>query len=369
MKNKFFFIIILIIFVSEFRLYPDVDIFGYFENRFYLINAKTEDTIFNKNGNIGDYNRVRLKFKAVPNEKVSVNIALDIFTFHGIIQSPLGVNTSSDTGDFENSIKIDIDRAYAGIHFKRADLTIGKQRIAIGVSYIWAPLDVFNRVNLIEPKEEKPGVNAAKVFIPIRDRSNLTVVFSPGENFINSKSGLRFHTIISNVDFGLTYIEDGKSGSSIYGVDIRGENFIGWWIESAYVKSAINNSFKLVLGFDYTFPVGTGLYWLSEYYYDSGGERSPEKYNYEILNSGERFTLGRNYLFSMIRYGFSEFINFSISYIGNFDDGSYFISPALSYDLFQNVSLSSGLYIPMGTNGEFGRLRGTLFFLWLKMNF
>lgn len=369
MKIRIFFLIILIVFISELSIYPEVDIFGYYENRFYLIFDNSIKTDNANKVNIGDYNRIRLKFKAVPAKKVDVNLALDLYDFHGIIQSPFGVNNGTGAAVSKDNTKIDIDRAYTNIHFKKADLTIGKQRVAIGVSYIWAPLDIFNRVNLMEPKEEKPGVNGVKIFVPIGNNTDITGVFSPEDNFRSSKSGARFHTMLSNIDLGLTYIYDGNDLKSVFGIDLRGENFIGWWLEGGYFVPDTKSYFRLALGFDYTFPVGTGIYWLTEYFYDSGGEKNIEEYNYEILGHGERFTLGRNYIFSMLRYGFSDFTNFSISYIGNIDDESFFINPSLGYNLFQNVTLSTGFYFPMGKQGEFKRIEGMIFYLWIKINF
>ncbi len=365
-------LLLLLFILSVYPLTAEVDIFGYYENRFFLLNHKDISwNNFKEKFKLGDYNRLRLKMKTSPSEKVTVNVAVDFFTFHGFVTSPLGTYENTESSDSESkNVKIDLDRAYVDLYFKKFDITIGKQRVAMGVSYLWAPLDIFNRVNMLEPKEEKPGANAFKIYVPLGKVSSLTGVFSPDDNFSTSKSGFRAQTQVWGIDAAITFIRSGAAETSIYGVDLRGENFFGWWIEAGYFVSPLQKDKKIVLGFDYTFPLKNGLYWLNELYYDSSGEKDSSKYDSTLLFSGDRFTLGQKYFFSMLRYGFSDFTTASIGYIGNLEDGSYFINPTLQYEISQNILISSGIYLPLGKkDGEFNRNNQCIFFLWLKVNF
>ena len=282
-------------------LNAEIEIFGYFENRFFLVdNTLYKWSDFNHKFTLSDYNRLRLKFKAKPSDKATLNFALDFFTFHGQMSSPLGTVTENG-GEYDSSnLRIDLDRAYVDLYFKHFDVSIGKQRIALGVSYLWAPLDVFNRVNMFEPKEEKPGANAVKVYVPLGSSSGLTGVWSPEKNFTYSKSGIRFNTQALGIDLGLTFIHSGDTETAIYGIELRGENFIGWWVEGGYYRSPLVNYFKVVVGFDYTFPLNRGLYWLNEFFYDSGGEEDIAQYDYDLLSSLKRFNLVRKYFFYMV---------------------------------------------------------------------
>lgn len=361
-----------LLFLSASFLMAEVEIFGYYENRFFLLDQRDiprED--FKEKFKLGDYNRLRIKLKASPSKKVTINMAVDFFSFHGIMKSPLGTYEGSGAAAPESEkVTIDLDRAYVDLYFKKFDISIGKQRVAMGVSYLWAPLDIFNRINVLEPKEEKPGANAFKIYIPLGNVSSLTGVFSPDNDFHTSRSGFRAQTQVRGVDAALTFIRSGNSETSIYGMDLRGENFIGWWIEAGYFVSPAQKDKKIVLGFDYTFPINRGLYWLNEFYYDSSGEKDSAAYDFNLLISGDRFTLGRTYFFSLLRYAFSDFLSASVSYIGNWGDGSYFINPTLQYEISQNILISSGLYIPLGKkNGEFRTNDRNIFFIWLKVNF
>jgi hypothetical protein len=372
-KVKYVFIaFVLFAILSGSCLMADMEIFGYFENRFFLLNhLDISWKNLNQKFSLGDYNRLRLKFQASPSKKVRVNVAVDFFSFHGFMTSQLGTYgdpaaASSETG----KVKIDVDRAYVDLYFKGFDIAIGKQRAAMGVSYLWAPLDIFNRVNIFEPKEEKPGANAFKIYIPLGTYSSITGVFSPENDFSSSKSGLRAQTHALGIDMAVTVIRSGLVETSIYGLDLRGENFIGWWIEAGYFVSPGGKDKKIVLGFDYTFPLKRGLYWMNEFYYDSSGEKDSSNYDYQGLLAGERFTLGQKYFFSMLRYSLSDFISAAVSYIGNWGDGSYLLNPTIQYEISQDIMLSTGFYFPLGKkNGEFNRSNQYIFFIWLKVNF
>ncbi len=345
-------------------LYGKYEIFGYFENRLYILeNPEKID--------IGDYNRLRLKQTFSPSKKVSVNVAVDFYTFHGVLKSPLGTTGGSDADETDREkIKIDLDRAYVDLHFKKFDMSIGKQRVALGVSYLWAPLDIFNRINLLEPKEEKPGANAFKLYIPLGPASALTGVFSPGSDTGSSSSAFRAQTQVFRVDSAITFIRSGSNDLSVYGLDLRGENLIGWWIEGGYLQSHNNSDIKLVVGCDYTFSLGNGLYWLNEFYYDSTGAKNPIDYNYEMLLSGKRFTLGRTYLFSLLNYSISQYWGAAFSYIGNLGDGSFILNPMIKYDISQDIQVYSGAYLPLGNHGgEFRHRNQKIFYIWLKVNF
>lgn len=362
-------ILISFILLLNSLLYADSDLFGYFENRFFLINdPEMSWNNIDEKFDIADYIRLRLKYKASPSKKLTLNLAVDFFSFQGTMKSFAGAYDGVENSG-NNNVKIDLDRAYIDLYFKNFDVSIGKQRIAMGISYLWAPLDIFNRINIFEPKEEKPGTNAFKIYIPIGSSSSITGVFATENDFSSSKSGFRAQTQIFSIDTGITFIRSELMETSIYGLDLRGENFIGWWIEAGYFVSPHSNDVKVVLGFDYTFAIKNGLYWLNEFFFDSSGENDSSNYDYNQILSGNRFTLGQKYLLSMLRYSFSSFLSTSITYISNFSDGSYIINPSIQYEISQNILLISGFYFPLGKKGEFKKNKQNLFFIWLKIIF
>ena len=347
----------------------DLETFGYYENRFFILGSgKLSLQNIDENFSLGDYNRLRLQFRSSVSENISLNLAVDLFTFHGIIRSPLGVYETPEQSD---ATYTQLDRAYIDLYFPGFDITVGKQRVALGVSYLWAPLDLFNRVNIFDPAEEKPGVNAIKVYVPIGKTSSLTGVFSPEDNFNSSKSGLRAQTQFAGIDAALTLIHWGLRNQTIYGIDLRGENFIGWWVEGGYFTSPEEKNMKLVVGFDYTFPFKRGIYWLNEFFYDESGEKDSALYDFDRLLNGESFTLAREYYFSSLRFPLSGFLSLSTTYIGNWTDGSYILSPGLNYEITQNATITTGIFFLMGKEGgEFNQEGANdVFYIWFKINF
>ena len=367
-RISFFFLLFFLVGFTFFYSF-DLEAFGYYENRFFMLGSgRLSFRNLSQNFSLGDYNRLRLQFRSEVTDNISLNLAVDFFTFHGIIRSPLGVYENAEPA---GSTHTQLDRAYVDLYFPKFDVTIGKQRVAIGVSRLWAPLDLFNRVNIFEPGEEKPGVNALKVYIPMGKASSLTGVFSPENDFDTSKSGFRAKTHLAGVDAAFTFIHNGTRNQDVYGLDLRGENIIGWWLEAAYFSSSGEQDTKFVIGFDYTFPLKSGIYWLNEFYYDQSGERDSTQYDFDRLLTGDRFTLAREYYFSTLQFPTQGFLSLSLTYIGNWTDGSYILSPGLRYEITQNVALSTGLFFLMGKRGgEFSREGANdVFYIWLKMNF
>ena len=350
-------------------LFSEVKTYGYYENRLFLLDKKEEAfKNFHNKFFLGDYNRLRLQFQSSQPNKYSLNLAIDFFTFHGIINNPVGVY--SETGDAQRTATY-LDRAYLELYFPGFDISIGKQRVAFGVSHLWAPLDLFNRVNIFEPKEEKPGVNAFKIYVPLGTSSAVTGVFSPEKDFRSSKSGLRIKTLLGGVDAAVNIIRQGERDQTIYGIDLRGEAFLGWWVEGGYFTSSAGNHLKVVLGFDYTFSIKRGLFWMTEFFYDESGEKDSAAYDFEKLLAQDRFTLGKKYLLSTLSFPVNNFLSLSAAYIGNWTDGSAILSPSLMYEIAQNLSLNVGYFFLLGKKGgEFNRKEGyNIFYIWIKANF
>jgi hypothetical protein len=344
---------------------------NYFENRFFILSSGLpvlQET--HKEASLSDYTRLRIQASKELETNASVHFALDFFTFHGLLRSPLGAYESQQTNQ-DKRLLLAIDRAHINFYLPGFDIILGKQRLAEGVASVWTSLDIFNRINIFEPTEEKPGINALKIYVPLGKLSALTGIYAIEDDFTSSKSSIRAQTQFARIDAAFTFSHEAKRNQSLLGVDFRGENLIGWWAEAGYFISPHRTNQKIVLGFDYTFPVGRGLYWMTEFLYDQSGEKESSRYDYDKLQSGERYTLGRSYCYSKVSYGMLRYFSASIAYIGNWTDGSFILNPSVLFPLSESVSLNTGFFIPMGNEGgEMNRLEsGLLFFLWLKINF
>ena len=93
---------LLLFFIAghAFLLAFDLETFGYYENRFFILSSgRLSFRNFSENYSLGDYNRLRLQLRSSASENISLNLAVDLFTFHGIISSPLGVYESPEQSD------------------------------------------------------------------------------------------------------------------------------------------------------------------------------------------------------------------------------------------------------------------------------
>jgi len=325
---------------------------GYFENRIFTATGGDHRT--------GGYNSLRIRFFPDISEKINLESAVNFISPYGFWPG--------------HEISI-LDRAYVDFYSSRFDLTIGRQRISWGTSYIWAPLDVFNRVNLIEPKGEREGVNAVRVYVPFGRLSGASAAFAPEGDIPDSRKGIRVFSNLYGVDLGLSFIT-GRN-ERLLGMDLRGDLEVGWWAEIVRLWEGDGAVLKGVMGLDYTFEAGNGLYVLCEYYHDESGE--PDRSRYDFSKLAERNTLARDYLFSLSNYPLRVNLTLSASLTVNLNDNTGILNPYIRYDIFQDVSLTFGAYIFYGPEGgEFqptdkvdpsGIMGSDMLFSWLRVDF
>jgi hypothetical protein len=358
---------------------------GYIENR-TLLNFGSST--------IAARNRARVELGAKPAPNAYLNLTTDFMTLHGDLSRAKALLPA----DSVFSERVSLDRAYMRLSFRRWQLIAGKQRIAWGQSLRWSPFDVFNRINLLEPTEEKPGINAFRLSLPLSATNVIESVIIPQNDLDTSSYGFRSYFNILNIGFEAYAIKNaiskdiptGRLYRDIFGITLKGDLEVGWWFEGAYVSegeelkakgekkksSAIPESrFEMVIGSDYTLPLGDGLYLMLEYRYNGAGESEAQKYDYSQLLTDRRPLLGRNYISLMIRYNFSPQLNSVIIYTANLDDQSGILIPNLQYQVFQDVQMILGSNLFLG-EGEYHLPKGKLPFsinhqvyLWLRADF
>ncbi|MCK4965719.1 hypothetical protein KAS50_01735 [bacterium] len=362
---------------------------GYMDNRFFFTNTKDESFFANIRENIlvGNYNRIRGIAEANPSDNTYLHFAVDYFTFYGDMQEKTGIVDPRENPVQEKIEQITrVDRAYMELHLKKMDITVGMQKIAWGKSLLWSPFDAFKRVNFYEPGEERRGINAVKTYIPLSSVSGIECVYIPESTPKKSRGGLRFTTNHAGTDLAVSAIRNRNDfiEQNIAGFEAKGEYAFGWWLEYAYLNeneiltSHKSNYFKSIIGIDYTFSVGSGLYVMGEYFHDSSGSKH-KQYDYlQILRQG-KFTQARDYIFSTVQYNYSMYTTFQVSAISNLNDGSTIIIPNLKMNILPQVD------VIIGTNAFFGKEGGEFkpqtvseslkfsgssqFYVWTKVHF
>jgi len=337
-------------------------------------------------------NRLRLKLAVNASSWMKLEMAYD---FSPRIQDPLLFSQNVFLGDLESSsyrfddfnarlypgageavssfgVFHNLDRFFVSIKTNFADIFIGRQAIAWGSAYVTNPTDVvapftFNELDT----EERRGVDAIRMRIPLGAMDELDVGYIFGDNFEFSKSAfyVRGKFYIWQTDLALLVM--GFRENLLLGLDIsRSIAGAGFRFEAAYVvpdyfdktiyvpDTSDDPYLRASLGLDYNF--GGNLYVYTEYHINTAAEKDPLNYNDYFLSTafqeGTAYLMGRHYLALGMTYQLSPLIPFSSMILYNLGDNSFSFSPSLEYNIAENIYLSLGAYLAVGKRPEINRL-------------
>jgi hypothetical protein len=364
MKRKLLILLSLLLLSSQ--AFAAADIGGYYKNELVSLFKKDGETL------VADANKLRLRIDSQVRSNVYFRLEPE-YTF-------LVKSEEFPLLDVSEIDKVILDRAYVKINLPAADITAGKQRIAWGTSYLWAPTDVFNpfALSFAIAEEERRGVDAVRVEVPLGALSEIegVVLFDVEPN--KTAKGLRAKTNVGMYDLSLSYVALGETGSQI-GFDTSGELLgLGVRAEAAVInQQGTIEHVKYTLGWNYTFENGVGVD--MEYFYNGIGATDKNNYDWTGLASGDIVQLARNYVFFGASYIIDEITDVNAALMVNADDSSFIIYPAYNRNVFENVDLSFEALLPGGTaGGEFnvttaedpsGFMGSAMAFLKLKFSF
>lgn len=325
-------------------------------------------------------NRVRLNLSYVPTDDVYFDIAYD---FSPRVQdpslfseSPFAVGIASSTYraiDFEpllypnvdssiGSVGIyhNLDRASVQISTDFADISIGRDAVAWGSARVINPTDVVAPYTYDQlDTEDRVGVDAVRVRIPIGVLGEVDTGYIIGTDFDFDKSGIFLRTQMNVVetDFSILLME--LQNDLLIGFDVtRGILGAGFWLETAYVftdlfdenADAANSYLRTSAGLDYSFNGKT--YTFIEYHYNGAGTDRPEDYITNIDQSaykrGGVYLLGVHYLAPGINHQLTPLISLSGQMLINLTDPSTWIAPNVAYNIAEDIHLSVGGLISFG---------------------
>lgn len=336
-----------------------VDVFGYFEPQIigFTLNGETPQLSSNK---------LRVDLDAAFSERVTFTANFDYITYHGAttfylfdflvdaVTAPLPPQ-ARDQYTFEFRNRNFLDNAYLRLSFDRFDLTVGKQQISPGAGYAWNPTDVFNVKDILDPTYEKPGHNAVRLDVPFGEGKQLSVIYSPEQDFGQSGKIIQFKARAGHFDISFTggerywtltdyetfaMVQDRRH---IAGGDIVGELLgIGVWTEAAY-NDMVNSEdyFEGLIGFDYTFD--NGLYILNELYRNEQGESDYRRFDlsdWVRYFSSETKVVCRDQWYAYISYPATDLLTIGGSIITSLNDGSAVLVPAMMYNFDNNMDIT-----------------------------
>lgn len=367
---RFFYIVLVVLWLPLTAVAETFDIFGYFEPQYY--GFATDGMYYQL-----QTNKLRVDFEGEVSNRVSFGANVNLINYNGMEEYdildylPARV-TESIPPDQISSYKIAyhdtvfLDNAYMRIGFQRVDVMVGKQQISYGSGYAWNPTDIFNVKDVLDPTYEQPGQNAIRVDVQLMGELTAMGVYSPGDDFEESKALVRLKTYVSGFDVAVMgavlnhektdYFSFTTSNESrnMYGIDVVGQILgLGVWAEGAYnVMETWDDYMEVLIGVDYTLDNST--YLMGEFYHNSGGRDDYSKYNlndYMRYFTGESRSMGRDNIFCYVDYPATDLMSVGASVIFCISDATAAMVPQLNYNLFQNVDFTVMGNLFMGKPG------------------
>ena len=290
------------------------------------------------------------------------------------LRSPIypGDNEFSSVGVFQN-----FDRASVTTRLPFADVIVGRQAIAWGSARVVNPTDVIAPFSYSElDTEDRPGVDALRVRIPIGALSEVDVGYVFGRDFAVDQSAFfaRSQFNVAETDVSPLFVRFREQ--LLVGIDVvRGIENVGAWIEGTRVFTmgrdvAIGDYFRISTGADYSF--GGETYGFIEYHFNGAGVRDPEDYLVNLNRSTYRdaavYLMGAHYFALGATHQFTPLVALSGQFLANVTDPSFFFAPAIEYNIEQDFYLSAGAFIGIGDRpqgeyfqSEFGGYSNILF--------
>jgi hypothetical protein len=258
-----------------------------------------------------------------------------------------------------------LDRFVFTIKTPAADIMIGRQAVAWGSARVINPTDILAPFGFnVLDKEERTGVDAVRVRVPLGSLDELDVGVVAGDGFKGRTSAffLRGKVNVLKTDVSITAM--GFRDHLLLGLDLaRAIGGAGSWLEVAYVvpDAFLRNGaaggpdyFRASAGVDYNFSAKT--YGFAEYHFNSAGRGEPEAYPLSLgtvpYRDGAVYLLGRHYMSVGSTYQITPLLPFTGLIIANLSDLSIMLAPSLEYNISQNIYVSGGAYIGIGRSPE-----------------
>lgn len=244
---------------------------------------------------------------------------------------------------------------YFGENF---DLSAGRQRIAWGSGRIWNPTDLFNPVSpLAIESGEKRGTDGIHMLVRAGENLTIETAGAIGIDSADVRLGVRLGTTVGSYDLRLVagrFREQAVLGFDFSGYlgdsGFRGEFTHTWDDDREFLRA--------VFSFEHMLPGGINL--LVEYLYNGGAIGNPGAIDLaDFARYDAITTLNRHFLAAQSSLELHPLVSFGALVIADLADGSFFVAPALTWSVAQNVDLLFGVQIFAGDEGEFARYHHT----------
>jgi hypothetical protein len=315
---------------------------------------------------------------------------------------------STETGmTFSYGDTFYVDNAALTLETGRTLLTAGIQQLPWGCGYAWNPTDLWNIKDILDPGYDKPGKAAIKLDQGIGPVS-FTAVAGFAEDYMETPWTVSLSSTVAGfeataltayrtITFENQLYGEGpfKRERYLFGYSLSGQILeIGIHSEGAWNREIPDASFsrmydnataiikpllifgadtdlltsdhaktrtyqQIVAGADYTFGIGSGLFIMSEYFYNGDGKDDSNRYTVEDwmeYMTGDNLSMGKHTLLSGISYPVTDLSTFALYVITNISDRSVALNPWLTVSISDDCELDISGAVPIGDReDEFGR--------------
>jgi len=254
-----------------------------------------------------------------------------------------------------------LDRFAVTIRTRAADISVGRQAVAWGSARVVNPTDIlapfaFNELD----KEERTGVDALRVRVPLGAMDELDIGVVAGEGFGAGTSAFFLRGKTRALDTDLAAVAMAFRRHLLLGLDLaRSIGGAGAWLEAAYVLPSTFSKdgeadekgyVRASAGLDTN--LGPKTYGFVEYHFSSAGGKEPEAYlpasQSTPFRDGAVYLLGRHYLSLGTTYQISPLLPMTGLLIANLGDLSLVLAPSAEYNISPDIYLAAGAYVGIG---------------------
>jgi len=244
----------------------------------------------------------------------------------------------------------EIDRLWADCNLGQWQITLGRQRLALGTNLVWNPTDIFNPYSVLDfDYEERPGFDGVHVQYYLGPLSKIEFAVKPGRTSETSAAVAAITTNIFEYDFHILvanrselWLLGGSWAGDIAGAGFRGEATFSQKplqiFQGLYDHTKTDGIMSTAaVSVDYTFP--SSFYIHVESLYNSAGVTQDA--GLFALQSQKLGLLSpaRWSLFTEAAYDITPLLRGSFITILNPTDRSYVLVPSLTWSALTNLDL------------------------------
>ncbi len=276
-----------------------------------------------------------------------------------------------------------LDRASVKVSFPFADLTLGRQAVTFGEAYFWNPLDVFLAFDPRQfDREYKPGVDAARLDVPLGDFSGVNVIaaagrtilpdgtFEGGEQALEATwfGSAALGRIFTNVEgWSLTaqggkvyggYQAGGGATGEIKEIEVRLEAAHLFADGGPFFPVPVPPPTERVVESGTTVVAGVGrrfentLHLQAEYFYNGLGDSEDLAASFVRFQTGGSLDMSRHLLALAATYEILPILTGEVAFIVAPEDPSLQIQPRLTWSAADEIEVLAGAIVNAGERPE-----------------